>query len=103
MRTSIVGVFDGIAWSASRGCSRRIIVERDDSVEPDPDPMVASTHRTSSESETPPANAGAVSYRAFLVSVAVVVTGVLVRVGGLVDHRGLGGAGFKPIPADTPT
>jgi len=28
------------------------------------------------------------------VSVAVVVTGVLVRVGGLVDDRGLGGAGF---------
>jgi hypothetical protein len=29
---------------------------------------------------------------ALLVSVAVVVTGVLVLVGGLVDHGGLGGA-----------
>jgi hypothetical protein len=34
---------------------------------------------------------------ALLVSVAVVVTGVLVLVGGFVDHRGLGSARCKPF------
>jgi hypothetical protein len=33
------------------------------------------------------------------VGIAVVVTGALVLLGGLVDHRGLGGVGFAAMRA----
>jgi hypothetical protein len=47
--------------------------------------------------ETPPVKTGGVSCRALLVSVAVVVTGVLVLVGGLVYHRRHGCIGLQPF------
>src|SRR6516165_8026754 len=46
---------------------------------------------------TPGQKPGVFRVSALLVSVAVVVTGVLVHFGGLVDHRGLGGARCKPF------